>query len=136
MPQALVISGYRPNSSAVISMAVHSKAHSRIRFAIRGNIKRTAAAAIAKAPRIVPITDAGIPRSKPSTGTTKVCTSQQDDKSQLTSMSRRKSGLDIKSQALGTGLPGAAMMGGNSCTRLSSHQLSRGKSASTKKAAR
>jgi len=85
---------------------------------------------------MVPMTEAGMPCSWPSTGTTKVCTSQHDDSNQFTSMSRRKSVPFIKSQALVGVLPGAATTGGNSCTRLSSHQLMIGNSASTKKAAR
>ena len=47
---------------------------------------RTAVAASAKAPSTVPMAVALKPRSWPSTGTRKVCTSQQDASSQLTSI--------------------------------------------------
>ena len=74
--------------------------HSRRCAATSGISMRIAAAAMANAPRMEPITEALKPRSWPSTGTTKVCTSQHDDSNQLTSIRRRNIGSRSKSQAV------------------------------------
>src|SRR2546428_8767079 len=97
---------------------------------------RMKAAATANAANMEPITDALMPLSKPSTGTQKVCTSQQDAKNQFTSMSRRKVGSRSKSQALGCAAPLAAMTGGNSGAFRIKNQLAIGNTAISKKAAR
>ena len=70
---------------------------SRARPASTGSTTRTAAAASAKAPKRLPMVAAPSPRSCPSTGTTKVCTSQQADSIQLTSSNRRSMGNRSKS---------------------------------------
>ena len=97
---------------------------------------RTAAAASAKAPRIDPITDALMPRSNPSTGTTNVCTSQQDDKNQFTSIKRRNIGSRSRSQAFGRAPASVTSTGGSSRVERTRNQLPKGSSASRKKATR
>ena len=64
-----------------------------------------------------PITEADRPRSWPSTGTTKVCTSQHEDSNQLTSSSRRNIGSRTRSQAVPPRCLSDATTGGSSCTR-------------------
>src|SRR3990167_1933302 len=97
---------------------------------------RMSAAATAKAPSMEPMTDALIPLSKPSTGTTKVCTSQQDDKNQFTNINRRNVGSRNRSQDLGGVPPFAATTGGSSRVRRTKNQLAMGNTAMKKKAAR
>lgn len=82
------------------------------------------------------MTEALMPFSKPSTGTTKVCTSQQDDKNQFTSMRRRKDGSRSRSQALGGTLPGWTRTGGSSRVGRTSSQQASGSTAISRKAAR
>ena len=116
-------------------MANASTRHSFRCAATSGISIRISAAASANGPRMEPITEALMPRSKPSTGTTKVCTSQHDDKNQLTIIRRRNTGSRSRSQALGR-TPGAATMGGNSCVRRTRNQLASGSAAIRKNAAR
>ena len=86
-------------------------------------IRRTTRHRSVKVPRIRPIVLALKPRSWPSTGTAKVCTSQQADSSQLTSSSRFKPGARSRSQAR---LPAAARRAVRGClqrgTRRAEHQ--------------
>ena len=82
------------------------------------------------------MTEALMPRSNPSTGTTKVCTSQQADKNQFTSSRRRNMGSRNKSHALGLWSPLGAMTGGNSRVCLTKNQLASGSIAISKNAAR
>jgi hypothetical protein len=84
----------------------------------------------------VPTVDALNPRSWPSTGTTKVWTSQQDDMHQLTSISRRIIGFASRSQGRVGAAPGARATGSSSSTRRISNQATSGSSAIRPKAAR
>ncbi|CAM3905109.1 hypothetical protein ACAN107058_19485 [Paracidovorax anthurii] len=97
---------------------------------------RMAAAAMANAPRMVPITEAESPRSCPSSGTTKVCTSQQDDSSQFTSSSRRKPASASRSHERWRAPPSAAITGGSSTVARTQNHVATGSSAVSAKAAR
>ena len=88
----------RPRRQPAISMAPISTRASRSRCASNGITTRTAVTAIAKTPSTGPIVDALKPRSWPSIGTTKLCTSQLDDSSQLTSSRRRSPARCSRSQ--------------------------------------
>src|ERR1017187_9824672 len=94
------MNGYTTNNKAVSSIAAVTTADSRRRSANNGNTTRTTAAAIAKEPKMEPITEALMPRSCPNTGSTNVCTSQHDDKNQFTSSNRRIMGSRSKCQVL------------------------------------
>ncbi len=85
---------------------------------------------------MVPITDADKPRSWPSTGTTKVWTSQQDDSSQFTISRRRNIGSRTRFHAAPWWAPAARMTGGNSLVTRIQSQPTSGKAASTRNAAR
>ncbi|AEG93556.1 Hypothetical protein Rta_24580 [Ramlibacter tataouinensis TTB310] len=117
-------------------MAPAITADSRRRAASTGSSTRTSAAAIAKAPSRLPMTEADRPRSCPSTGTTKVCTSQQDDSSQLTSSRRRKPVSRTRSQAVPGLLPAGATTGGSSRAPRTQNQVASGSTAIRKKAQR
>ncbi len=106
------------------------------RWATTGITTRMAAAAIAKAPRMLPMTEALRPLSWPSTGTTKVWTSQQDDIIQLTSIKRRNMGSCRRSQALAREAPSTGCTGGSSRVSRTQNQVSNGNSAMSRKAAR
>ena len=82
----------------------------------QGITSRTKAAATAKAPRIDPITVAVRPRSWPITGTTNVCTSQQDERHQLTSIRRRIFDSRTKSHTRVGAAPCTGSSGGRSAT--------------------
>ena len=97
---------------------------------------RMAAAAIANAPRMVPITEADRPRSCPRMGTTKVCTSQHDDRAQFISSRRRKPWCCSMSQAVPErGEVGVGSLACSATVRTHSQALS-GSSAISRKAAR
>jgi len=115
-------------------MAVVTTTHSCKCAASNGKATLTAVAAKAKPPKMAPMLDALKPRSCPSTGTTKVCTSQHDDSSQFTSISRRIIGSRSKSQARPFFAPGAACNGGSSTVWRTHSQVISGKQASAKKA--
>ena len=94
------------------------------------------AAATANAPSIEPMLEALRPRSKPSTGTTKVCTSQADDKNQFTSIKRRNIGSRSRSRAFGRVPLLAEISAGNSRVGRTRNQLASGNTAIRKNAAR
>ena len=125
-----------PKSSAVAAIAPAITAHSRTCAAISGSTTRTSAAAMANAPRMEPITEADRPRSWPSTGSTKVCTSQQEDRNQLTSSSLRNMGSRTRSQALPPRCLPDAATGGRSCADFTQNQDSNGSAAISRKAER
>jgi len=94
------------------------------------------AAEMAKAPRMVPTTEALKPRSWPSTGTTKVCTSQQEDSNQLTPSKRRIMGSASRSMAR-RGAAGSIDLGVcSSGTLRTQNQVPKGSTAMHKKAQR
>ena len=103
--KGVCIRGYIANSKAVISMALLTTTHSFKCAASSGMATRTQAAATAKPPKMAPITEALKARSWPSTGTTKVCTSQQLDSNQFTSSRRRIKGSRSKCQTWGLAIP-------------------------------
>ncbi len=72
------------------------------------------------------------PRSWPSTGTRKVCTSQQDESIQFSAIRRRKSGSRSRSQDDPRFAPSGPGSRGSSCVRRTHHQASQGSSASTR----
>ena len=117
-------------------MAPVTTVDSRSRSATSGMSTRITAAAIANAPRMEPITEADSPRSCPSSGTTKVCTSQHDDSSQFTMSSRRKPGSASRSQARARVPSSAATTGGISCVPRTQNQVASGNTAMSAKAAR
>src|SRR5436190_24303292 len=118
-----------PKSTAVHTIDEATTADSRKRAATIGMATRISAAAIANAPRIVPITDAEMPRSWPSTGNTNVCTSQQDEMNQLTSSKRRNRGSCSISQARALSWPCGRITGGNSFTAQTQNQDAAGSTA-------
>jgi len=124
------------NSSAVLSMAIVTTTHSCTLAASSGKTTRMPVAASAKPPKMAPILEALRPRSWPSTGTTKVCTSQHDDSSQFTSSRRRIIGLQSKSHARPWVAPGWGDTAGSSRVRCTHSHVIRGKQAKTKKASR
>ena len=129
-------SGYTPNNTAVTTMAPATTACSRTCLATSGSSSRTTAAATANAPRMEPMTDADSPRSCPMSGTTKVCTSQQDESTQFTMMRRRNAGSLSRSHERWGGPPAAAITGGNSSVWRTQNQVAKGSTASKANAAR
>ncbi len=99
--------------------------------------RRTAVTAVAKTPSTRPIAEAEKPRSWPRMGTRKLCTSQLDESSQLTSSKRVKPGASSRSQARRRSALGVAAAGRASAgTRRAQTRLASGSSASTAKARR
>src|SRR6218665_1539447 len=84
---------------------------------------------------MLPMTDADMPRSCPSSGTAKVCTSQQEASIQLTSSRRRNGSSFIRSQAR-CGGPAAAITRGRSPAVRTPNQGSSGSTALSAKGAR
>ena len=121
---------------AVLIMAAAMTAHSRMRSAIRGSISLTSPVAMANALRIMPICDALRPRSTPSKGTTRVCTSQLAETNQLTSMSRAMGRWRSNCQACqadGRGPRGCSWRTSGRARNI--HQVIKGKAAIRAKAA-
>ena len=101
-----------------------------------GRQTRIKAAAKANAPKILPTTEALKPRSCPSTGTTKVCTSQQDESNQLTPNKRRIIGSASKSSARrGAAFSNAGGMCSSGALRTQNH-VTNGNKAISKNAQR
>ena len=125
-----------PNSTPVTAIAVDITAHSCKREASIGISTRIAVAAMANTPRIVPITEALKPRSWPSTGKTKVCTSQHDESIQLMTNKRRICGTASRSQAREDSAPSTFLSNGNSGVPRTQYQDASGSTAITAKAVR
>ena len=92
-------SGYSRNTPPQPSMAPRTTAVALRRCASTGISRRTAVTAAVNVPRISPMVPAEKPRSCPSTGTAKVCTSQHMASRPFTSSRRRKPGSCSRSQA-------------------------------------
>ena len=103
---------------------------------MKGKHTRMKAAANANAPKMPPTTDALYPRSCPSTGTTKVCTSQHEDSNQLTPSKRRIMGSASKSKARRGASFANSGDSGNSGTRRIQNHVNSGNSAIDKNAHR
>ena len=82
------------------------------------------------------MTEADSPRSWPSTGTTKVWTSQHEDSSQLTSSKRRNMGSRTRFQAGPWGWLAVRATGGSSLVDCTQNQPTSGNAASSRKAGR